>query len=312
MLPALYKIKKMNKAVFLITSLTILCFCKRQGDEPPSGDPLFKNAKDTACSPGFVFCTGFEESDWRSRWDDYDGNPDLTNTLIADPGPFNIEGNHVMRLRVPAGTGGADLVKVFPQIYRKLYARWYEYWEPGYDFHARNHGGGLFAGNRDYLGQDAHRPSGADFASTWFEPDASQNGRPYLYTYYRGMYMDCTDPNGACWGDHFPCFLAPNYCTNPADNAPPGKLPDVLTAGKWYKIEVMMDLGDAVNNAADANGVLDFWINDVEYGPWTKLWFRTNPDMNLTLLNIALYFHADHSVEGVYVDNVGISDKPFH
>ena len=87
-----------------------------------------------ACAAG-VFCSGFEEGN-KAIWDDYDGNPDATNLLMTDPGPCARTGNHVMRLRVPAGRGGADLIKMLPSTHDKLYARWYQKWEPGYDFTA--------------------------------------------------------------------------------------------------------------------------------------------------------------------------------
>jgi hypothetical protein len=201
-------------------------------------------------------------------------------------------------------------VKVLPNTYDKIYARWYEYWEPGYNFDAPNHGSGLFAGDRNYLGQSDYRPSGSDFVQSWFEPD---HGRAYLYTYYRGMYMDCADPAGSCWGDHFPCFLdsGQNYCTDPAARPKPGKLPPILTTGKWYCIEQMIDLGTPTASATVANGILNFWIDGVEYGPWTGLWFRTTPALKLSILWLNLFHHdATHSVEGVYLDNVVVSTNP--
>lgn len=260
---------------------------------------------------GLVFASGFEEPNWRSVWDDYDGNPDSTNQGIANPGPFNLPGNHVMRLHVGPGRGGSDLVKVLPHTYDRLYARWYEYWEPGYDFSAPNHGSGLFAGDRKYLGQSDFRPKGDDFATAWFEPDAAHGGRAYLYTYYRGMFMDCANPEGRCWGDHFPCFIGPGYCTDPAYSARPGKMPPLLRTGKWYCIEMMMDMGKAVDNAAAADGVLDLWIDGVEYGPWDKLWFRTVPGLKLSMLSLSTFFHGRHSAEGVLIDDIAVSEHPF-
>ena len=58
----------------------------------------------------WVFCTGFEEGNL-DIWDDYDGNPPETNTLMSHPGPFDRPDNTVVRLRAPAGSGGADLVE---------------------------------------------------------------------------------------------------------------------------------------------------------------------------------------------------------
>jgi hypothetical protein len=260
--------------------------------------------------PNVIFYSGFEESPWRTVWSDYDGNPDSTNKVILNSGPFNTSGNHVMQLHVPSGRGGADVVKVLPQTYDKLYARWYEYWEPGYNFSAPNHGGGLFAGDRNYLGQAGNRPTGSDFVESWFE---HVNGRPNLYTYYRGMYMDCTNAAGSCWGDHFPCFLDSGkyYCTNPADRPKPDKLPPILQTGKWYCIEQMIDLGTPTPTADGANGILNLWIDGVEYGPWSGLWFRTTASLKLTLHHLGLFHHdATHSVEGVYLDEVVVSTEP--
>lgn len=172
------------KMIFIIPiAISCLIACKSNKDTLPPTPPATDTTvyastafiADTACTLGLVFCSKFEETTWRSVWDDYDGNPAPINQVIVNNGPFNIAGNHVMQLRVPAGRGGADLVKVFPQTYDKLYARWYEYWEPGYDFNAANHGSSLAAGDRNFLGQSGIRPNGSDFASSGFEPQVSGN-----------------------------------------------------------------------------------------------------------------------------------------
>ena len=74
-----------------------------QQDDGPLADPDECARMQTA----WVFCSGFEEGN-KDIWDDYDDNPDETNLLMEDPGPLDLAGNHVMRLRVPAGRGGAD------------------------------------------------------------------------------------------------------------------------------------------------------------------------------------------------------------
>jgi hypothetical protein len=213
-----------------------------------------------------------------------------------------------MRFRVPAGRGGADLVKVLPTQHDKLYARWYQRWEPGYDFSAANHGSGLNAGSRDYLGQSDYRPNGDDFFGTWFEPDAGDtalNGRPNLYSYYRGMYQDCADPNGQCWGDHFPCMYSDTYCEKAEHK---GQTP-VLQTGKWYCIELMLDAGTPVQSDAAADGVQDFWIDGTEYGPFQHLWHRTSANVKIGILWLSLFHHAEHSVEGTMYDNVVVSTE---
>lgn len=264
----------------------------------------------TVCSLG-VFCSGFEEGN-KAIWDDWDSNPDSTNLLMVDPGPCNRPNNHIMRLRVPAGRGNADLVKVLPGTYDKLYARWYEKWEPGYDFSALNHGGGLHAGSRDLLGHSDFRPDGTNWFSSWIEPMAipgNVNARPALYTYYRGMYQDCADPNGSCWGDLFPCMSDEGsaYCTNSAHRetvAPPK-----FVAGQWYCIEMMMDGGTPSSTATGASGQLNFWIDDVQYGPWTNLWFRSTSNLKLDILWLNIFYHGNHSVEGVMLDDAVVSTQ---
>lgn len=248
-----------------------------------------------------VFCSGFEEGNF-SIWDDWDGNPAPWNALVSDAGPLNTSGNTVGRMRVPAGRAGTDLVKVLPSTHDKLYARWYQKWESGYDFQAPNHGGGLHAGDRNLAGRSDYRPTGSDWFSAWLEP---QNGRLNLYVYYRGMYQDCADPNGQCWGDHFPCFVGDNYCTKAAHR--PHTMPPLMQANKWYCLEVMMDGGTASNDAASASGALNLWIDGVEYGPWNNLWLRTTNALKVSLFNMSLFYHTDHNESGVLLDNVVVS-----
>jgi len=254
---------------------------------------------------GIVFTSGFEEGN-KSIWDDSDPNPDSTNLLIEDPGPFNKEGNHVMRLRVPPGRGGADLVKVLPASYDKLYARWYMMWEPGYDFNARNHGGGLHAGDRNNLGRSNYQPLGNDWFSTWIEPAESKLN---LYTYYRGMYMDCSNPQGQCWGDHFPCWFdeGEHFCDKPEHRET--IMPPVMENGRWYCIEIMLDAGTPVQSDSEADGVANFWIDGIEYGPFRHLWLRTTSDLKISILWLSLFHHSEHSVEGILLDEVVVSTE---
>jgi hypothetical protein len=258
--------------------------------------------------PGWIFCSGFEEGNL-AIWDDYDGNPPSTNILLDHPGPFGRPGNHVMRLRVPAGSGTADILKVLPSQHDRLYARWYVLWEPGFDFGAPNHGGGLHAGARELLGRSGFRPTGADFITTTVDV-ATWDHRPIMYSYYRGMYQDCVDPEGQCWGDHFPCTMdeGESYCTNPIhrESTP---LP-VLETGRWYCIEMMVDEGTPTSDPELADGSLDIWIDGVEYGPWSGLWMRTTPDLKITILWLSIFFHGEHAVEGILLDNVVVSTEP--
>lgn len=253
----------------------------------------------------WVFCSGFEEGNLEI-WDDYDGNPEPDNLLMEHPGPLNQPGNHVMRLRVPPGRGTADLVKVLPGTYDRLYARWTVQWEPGYNFNALNHGSGLHAGGRAYLGRSGNRPTGSDWFSSWLEPRTTTH-RMDAYTYYRGMYQDCVDPAGSCWGDEFPCTIDDGaaYCEKPQHRET--ILPPVFEAGRWYCIEVMMDGGTPSADGVGADGVLNWWIDGVEIGPWNDLWLRTTADLKLNILWLSLFHHAEHSVEGLMIDDVVVS-----
>jgi hypothetical protein len=252
-----------------------------------------------------IFCTGFEEGNF-SLWNDYDGNPAPDNTNVAEAGPLNLADNHVTRMRVPPGRGGVDLTKVFSSTYDKLYVRYYQKWEPGYDFAGPNHGGGLHAGDRNLMGHDSFRPTGADWFSAWLEP---MNGRLNLYVYYRGMYMDCTNPQGSCWGDHFPCFLdeGTGYCTKAAHRE--HTMPPQLVTDRWYCLEYMMDAGSPVSSDASANGALNLWIDGVEYGPFNNLWFRTTAALKLTVMSLGVFHHGDHPVAGIEFDNVVVSTQ---
>ncbi|MFC2173373.1 hypothetical protein ACFLU6_12180 [Acidobacteriota bacterium] len=268
-------------------------------------------ADDPVCSRSdVVFCSEFEEGD-KAIWDDYDGNPDTENQILQAPGPFCLAGNHVMRLRVPPGSGASDLVKELPGSYNRLYARWYQQWEPGYDFSARNHGSGLHAGNRNLLGVSGQRPDGDDRFSSGIEPLAgndSLTGRLNLYSYYRGMYQDCVDPNGQCWGDHFPCMIDEGYyCEKPEHRET--IMPPRMETGRWYCLEIMIDAGTPVLNDSEADGYQNFFIDGVAYGPWEHLWHRTTDNLQLTILWLLLYHHADHSEEGILLDNVVVAQE---
>lgn len=217
-----------------------------------------------------------------------------------------------MRLRVPPGRGGADLVKVLPGAYDKLYARWYQKWEPGYDFSAPSHGGGLNAGSRANLGRSNYRPNGDDWFSVWLDVTAGTGdlqARPQFYSYYRGMYQTCSNPNGNCFGDNFPCMEdeGENWCKKPEHRD--RIMPPKLQAGKWYCIEIMADAGTPVTNPAYADGVEDFWLDGIEYGPFKNLWHRTTANLKLDILWLNLFHHGNHSVAGVMLDNVVVSTQ---
>lgn len=247
----------------------------------------------------WVFCDDFEAG---RTWDGSVKEP----VVLEAPGPFGTQDNHVARLRVPPGPGGYGLWKELPPSDR-LYARWYVMWEPGHDLTARHHGpGGLGADTAWYTGRSGIRPEGDEYFVSTLEASTRSPHEVYAYTYYRGMAMDCADPNGRCWGDHFPCYAAPRYCTRPE------YLPKVAQAGtvtgRWVCFEQMIDAGRPSQDGASTDGQLDFWIDGLRIGPWTDLWWRTVPSLKINFLWLYLYHHDDaHSEEGILLDHVVVS-----
>jgi hypothetical protein len=271
-------------------------------------DPVVGPGRVDECSGApaeWLFCNGFEDGDF-SVWDDYDGNPGETNRLLEDSGPFELAGNHVAQLMPPEGRGGADVLKVLPSPQDRVYARWYVKWEPGFDFTAPNHGGGLFGGERNLLGRSGHQPDGTDFfiANVDYRP-----GDPvlYLYAYYAGMYQDCADPNGSCWGDSLPCVYGGSYCERP-EHLPSVTLPRV-EADRWYCIETMTDAGTPTPSESGADGAMNLFIDGMEIGPWEGLWLRSTPSLKVSILWLSLFHHEDHAAAGIRLDNVVVSTE---
>jgi hypothetical protein len=260
--------------------------------------------------PGTIFCEDFEGVNPKGNFNDYDGNPDTENQVIMDPGPVSDTSNKVIRFRAPAGQqGGADLIKVFSSGYDKLFARWYLKYETGFNFSAGNHGGGLAAGDRNYVGQSGNRPNGDDFAGFYMQYQEN-TGKPYAYSYYRSMYQDCSNPQGSCWGDSLPCVYdsGGSYCTKP-QHRPSAPLP-TFQAGQWYCIEEMVDMGTPTSTGTSANGRLTLWQDGQQYGDFQDLWIRTTGSLKLQSLWLNL-FHGDgtHSTVGELIDNVIVSTQ---
>lgn len=257
---------------------------------------------------GTVFCEDFESTNPKSHFDDYDGNSDTENQIVTNNGPANRASNKVIRLRAPAGqTGGSDLVKVLSASYDKLYARWYFQYEPGFDFNAPNHGGGLTAGSRNYIGVSGNRPTGSDFAYftiQYLNPSA----KPFAYSYYRGMYQDCSNPNSQCYGDSLPCVYGSAYCTKP-QHRPSITMP-TIQAGRWYCVEEMLDMGTPNTNGINPNGRFALWLDDQILGDYQDLWLRTTSDLKIQNLWLSLFHHdGTHSTVGVMIDNVVVSTQ---
>lgn len=261
-----------------------------------------------AGDPSVLFFEDFESGDF-AKWDDYDGNAAPGSVLLEAPGPAGGESNHVARLRAPEGrrSSGSDLVKVLGQGHDRLYARWYVQYEPGFNFRAPNHGSGLHAGSRELIGRSHYRPNGSDWFSSWIEYTTDTH-QPSAYTYYRGMYQDCANPRGRCWGDRFPAPATGRYAGKPHHVAQ--RQAPALQAGVWYCLEMMMDGGTPTETEERADGVLNFWVDGVEIGPFTGLWLRTTNDLKLNALWLSLFHHdGSHSVGGILLDNVVIATE---
>ncbi len=262
----------------------------------PSGGPVPPIDECTVAAPEWIFCDSFEAG---GTWDGSVTNP----TLLEDDGPFGLAGNHAAQLRVPPGSGGSGLYKDLA-LHDALYVRFYVMWEPGHDFTAPRHGpGGLHGGNTDCVGCSGSQPM--DWFTSTLENVTAPPHTLQAYTYYPGMYMDCADPNGSCWGDMFPCTAGPSYCTNP-DHAPDIDAPEMV-AGQWYCLEQFIDGGTPSPSGDDASGVLNFWIDELEIGPWPELWLRASPDVQLSAVWLYLFHHAEHSEEGLLLDNIVVS-----
>jgi hypothetical protein len=260
------------------------------------GDPP---ALDECASPpaDWIFCDSFESGVT------YDGDT-REPALIDEPGPFGIAGNHAAQFRVPAGRGGRGIYKELETELETAYLRFYVKWEAGHDFTAPRHGpGGLHGGPTDCLGCSGSRPS--EWFTSTLETVTDPPHTVQAYTYYPGMYMDCSDPSGSCWGDMFPCTAGPSYCTNPA-HAARGDEPAMET-DRWYCFEQMIDVGTTTSSESGANGVLDYWIDGVEIGPWDGLWFRSSDDTRVSAMWLYMFHHEDHSEEGILFDNIVVS-----
>lgn len=290
------------------------------GENPPNNEPSAPKA-DECLEPddSWVFCNGFEEKTsaaQRGAWDDYDGNTDPSqNAWVKNPGPFNIADNQVHQMRVPAGRGGVDLVKDLPQGYDKLYARWFVQWEDGYNFSAPNHGSGLFAGDRGLMGVAGNIPNGRDWFSSWVEVN-TESQRLTTYNYNPGMYQFDGQPPGSQYGDSIPCYAYEAICERDIHRPPAlNNLPPQLVTNRWYCVEQMIDAGTPVNSAAQADGVLNLWIDGVEIGPFENMWFRRPGNMGeepikIHILGLGLFHHDDtHTSAGMLFDNVVMSTE---
>lgn len=259
---------------------------------------------------GTVFCADFEEATDTARravWDDYDGALDIS--FLTDPGPSQDVTNTVSHFLSGGDNSSVDLIKVFPSTYDQMYLRYYLYLDAGYDFSWIGHGGGLTAGSRDNLGISGNRPSGADRAEFTLEFDAA--GHLHAYSYYRGMYQDCANPVGSCWGDSFPCLsgagCAPHHVKHSSVSWP------AVSPGQWYCVESMLDMGGttAANlNGTDPNGRFQIWVDGAPLGDYEDLWLRTTAALGIQNLYMAWRaVPSGHGSIGQRYDNIVVSTQ---
>jgi hypothetical protein len=192
-----------------------------------------------------------------------------------------------------------------------LYARWYLKWEPvAANRPPHHHGSGFLASirsNTANIGRAGYSPDGSWYRF-WFE-NFIHAARPYLYTYYANQHMDCPS-QGNCWGDHYPCIddeMGASYCakTLPIYRQ---KTPPEMVSGQWYCVEIFAQGGTPTSSKTGASGVLNFWLDGVEYGPWPNMWLRTSPDVKLAVFSFMVY-NAEAITQGALYDDLVISTK---
>ncbi|GAA5219199.1 hypothetical protein ACFSJ3_17740 [Corallincola platygyrae] len=255
----------------------------------------------------YLWCSDFESG--LKGW--HRGINDPNVKLIHFPGPMGAhQQNTVMQLRLPPGKGGTGVTRLLPSSYNKLFLRWNQLFEAGFDFHANYHGQGLQAINQK--GKAGFRPKGDDWFSVKLDHTIhpqTEHPSPYLYAYFPGMNMDCKDPHGRCWGEHLPCFISQKrYCRDPNFH-PAYSLPE-LRQQHWYCIEIMVDMGSPTPTAEGADGMLSLTIDDKLIGNWSDLWLRSDGGLKLNRIVMGLYHHEEHSEAGVLIDDVVISRQP--
>lgn len=294
--------------ILLLLTLTIMSLSASAKDYASSQSQWKKSVNCNYPRPEWIFCEDFQAGNVNT-WDQspLPKKENLTVVKAIDVSP-EID-NLALQIRVNPGRGGAGLNKTFtPAGYNRLYARWYQKYESGFDFSAKNHGHGFHAGDRWKKGVAGKRPMGDDYFTVQIEYEPATYNRlprPYIYAYYRGMNMDCSDPDGKCWGDHFPCMIAARYCKN--DRHRPTLMPPALKDNRWYCVELMVDAGDAVASRELASGEINFWIDGQAYGPWKNLWLRTDENIRVNHFWLGLFHHGQHSEQGILYDNIVVS-----
>jgi hypothetical protein len=283
-----------------------------------SGTPGGPVVRAECASPpaGTIYCADFEEASdaaRRAKWDDYDGATDVV--FATDSGPSQDGANTVARFLAGSGQPyGADLVKVLPAAYDKLYLRYYQFFDAGYSTTWGGHGGGLTAGNRNNIGMSGSRPDGTDYAD--FSIEVSTAGHTRSYNYSRGMYQDCSNPVGSCYGDSFPCDYdsGGSYCTKTHHIKHSSVSWPTFSTVTWRCVEQMIDMGGISASSLDGtdpNGRYQIWIDGVPLGDYEDLWLRTSTGLKLQHLYMAWRNTSgtSHGSVGQRFDNIVVSTQ---
>ena len=72
----------------------------------------------------------------------------------------------------------------------------------------------------------------------------------------------------------------------------------------------MLDGGPPTAGTAGAGGILNYWIDGQEIGPWNNLWLRSTDQLDVGVLWLSIFFHGGHGPAGVLFDDVVVSTSP--
>ena len=271
--------------------------------------------------PGTIFCEDFENTNWRTvnGWAGSKLNNTSYVTDQTDQGPAQDASNHVVQLNVPGGIrDGSWAYKTFAPT-NKVWVRWYQKFNTGWNFSDPWHGSGLDGGDTNFDFNSGNRPDGGTGQVTFWTEYYAPNGKMHTYSYYHGMYQDCP-AQGSCYGDSFPCVMDSdgpvNYCKKDWDR-PNGGVATVptATANHWYCIEQYVDIGDPISDAQAAaglaNGEFRSYIDGVLMSQANNLHIRTSSSFAApTELLLQLFFHQpDHNTAGTMFDNIVVANR---
>lgn len=268
-------------------------------DELPWGAGLAQSLTadmDIGSHPDVIFSEGFEETDFRGRWDDV---RDLDGKVlsIGDPGHKAL-GERCLKVTATLGENtGGGLTKWFESnevLFIRFYTKFHE--EADYIHHFVT-----LRANKSLQGRDRWsgfggagvKPKGDDRFSTALEPWGNWGsypapGRWNFYSYWHEMKAS---PDGKYWGNSFK----------------PDEQPDIKK-GEWICAEFMIKH----NTPGQPDGEQAFWIDGKLIGQWKGIQWRTSPTLWANALTLESYVTdrwTKNKVNIVYFDNLVIARK---